>query len=133
MVLNTSPEADYEDEDWEPEEDEGDAKVSAREMLTDDRKVRVHRARCGTCIYWPENRMHLKEGARDDMEARADADNSWIVCHQTLPGNQYGAPPAVCHGYYQHGKATSWPLRWAAGSDMIEKVPPPCTRWEGRP
>ncbi|MBG0818276.1 hypothetical protein [Planomonospora sp. ID82291] len=69
---------------------------------------RLSARKCSTCIFRPGNLMHLAPGRRDEMVTEALANNSWIICHATLP---YGAHPeaaqAVCRGFYDvHGRAS---------------------------
>lgn len=115
----------FEDDDYD--EDDG---PMLRDLFDADGNMRVQRQRCGTCIYWDDNRMHLRPGQREQLEAAADAEDSWITCHQTLPNNhQYDAPPAVCHGYWIHGKLISCPLRIALMFDKVAEVEPPSLTW----
>jgi hypothetical protein len=110
------------------EEEEGD-EVRATDLVDADGFMRVNAQRCGTCIYWDENRMYLEEGRREQMEAEADRDESFITCHQTLPYGCYDAPPAVCHGYYQHAKERNWRMRLATLLKAVVRVAPPSTTW----
>lgn len=110
------------------DDDDNDA-VLLTDLVDADGNMRVQRQRCGTCIYWGENRMTLAPGRKEQMEADADAADGFITCHQTLPYSQYDAPPAVCHGYWRHAKWTSFRLRIAALFGAVSYVEPPCTTW----
>lgn len=120
------------DELWEAEEDDHEQRVRTMDLLDAEGNMRVNRKRCGTCIYWDENRMHLNEGVKEQLEADAIANDVFIPCHQTLPYAPYDAPPAVCHGYYQVAKDRVWTMRWARMRDAIAKVDPPSTEWNGK-
>lgn len=106
-------------------EDEDDGPMLL-DLFDAEGNMRVQRQRCDTCIYWDDNRMHLEPGRRQQMEAAADKDDTWITCHQTLPYGQYDAPPAVCHGYWIHGKWISFRLRLALMFGKVAEVEPPC-------
>lgn len=110
-------------------DDDSDEPVDLLALLDADGNMRVQRQRCGTCIFWDENRMCLEPGRRERMVAEADAANSWITCHQTLPYSQYDAPQAVCHGYWIHAKLISFRLRIALMLNAVSYVEPPCTTW----
>jgi hypothetical protein len=51
--------------------------------------------RCNTCIFWPDNRMHLAPGKVDEMVAKATANEGTIVCHSTLDLDRQ----AACRGF----------------------------------
>jgi hypothetical protein len=55
---------------------------------------------CSTCVFRPGNKMRLSDGRLRDLVDQARADESYIVCHSTLPGM---APddvqPAICRGF----------------------------------
>lgn len=59
--------------------------------------------------------MRLKPGRVDEMIAAADRDDSVIVCHSTLDGDN-----AVCRGYYD--RRSSATLRLAVAVDRIKFV-----------
>lgn len=112
-------------------DDPDDDGVYLLDLLDEHGLVRVNKRRCGTCIYFKENRMFLDEGRREQMEADAIADDSFIPCHQTIPASHYDAPPAVCHGFWREGQGRyrSWPLRFADQNGAVVEVPPPSTTW----
>lgn len=111
------------------DEESETAEVRMTDLLDVDGNVRVHARRCGSCIYWDENRMMLAPGRREQMEADADATDSFIPCHQTLPCSPYEAPPAICHGYWVHAKDSNWRLRYARMTESVARVEPPCITW----
>lgn len=55
---------------------------------------------CSTCVFRPGNKMRLSDGRLRDLVDQARADESYIVCHSTLPGM---APDdvqsAICRGF----------------------------------
>lgn len=63
-----------------------------------DNHVYVCAGMCKTCIYHPDNRMHLVEGRREQMERDAMRDEGCIVCHSTLETNN-----AICFGFLREG------------------------------
>lgn len=83
-----------------------------------DGKVHVCRAKCKTCIFRPGNLMHLKEGRVEEMIEQATNDESAIICHSTLDGDN-----AVCRGFYD--KHPTAPLQIADRLGFIEFVEPP--------
>lgn len=54
---------------------------------------------CSTCIYRPGNPMHLRSGRLREITNAARQADSFITCHQTLPGVS-GEAPALCRGFY---------------------------------
>lgn len=83
-----------------------------------DGRVRVCRRLCSTCIFRPGNRMHLQPGRVEAMVAQATADDSTIVCHQSL-GEPAGA---VCRGFFER-HATA-PLQIADRLGFVDYVDP---------
>ena len=67
--------------------------------LTDD-GLRVCADMCPTCIFRPGNLMHLRPGRVRRMVDQALADDSAIVCHDTLHGSE-----AVCRGFFDRHHA----------------------------
>lgn len=65
------------------------------------RKTRVLARQCTTCIFSPGNQMHLAPGQLANMVRQARRDESYIVCHDTLPyGDHPQMPPAICRGFF---------------------------------
>jgi hypothetical protein len=63
-------------------------------------KSRRLTAMCSTCVFRPGNTMRLREGRLRDLVEEARADESYIVCHSTLPGMAAdGVEPAICRGF----------------------------------
>jgi hypothetical protein len=87
---------------------------------------RVLDDKCTTCIFRPGNLMHLREGAREDMVRAALANDSWIVCHTTLPdtGNLLGTQ-AICRGFWDVHARDSFGCRLAVALGGPLFVPPP--------
>lgn len=46
--------------------------------------MRVLTEQCSTCIFRPGNLMHLATGRLADMARDVKADESYVICHQTL-------------------------------------------------
>jgi hypothetical protein len=94
-----------------------------------DRSTRLPRLltrKCETCIFRPGNLMHLNDGARDDMVRAALANDSWIVCHSTLPStaNPVGEQ-AICRGFWDVHARDSFGCRLAIAFGGPVFAPPP--------
>lgn len=76
--------------------------------------LQVLAAKCETCIFRPDNLMHLKDGRRDDMVRECLQQNTVIVCHETLDG-----PRSVCRGFYDVHRGDVMPIRLAIALDML--------------
>ncbi|WP_431895527.1 HAD domain-containing protein [Micromonospora haikouensis] len=64
------------------------------------RKSRLLSRQCATCIFRPGNPMHLAEGRLRDLVAEARQNESFVVCHDTLPYHRdAGVKPAICRGF----------------------------------
>ncbi|MFI9643551.1 HAD domain-containing protein [Micromonospora sp. NPDC051925] len=64
------------------------------------RKSRLLSRQCPTCIFRPGNPMHLTEGRLRDLVAEARQNESFVVCHDTLPYHRdAGVKPAICRGF----------------------------------
>jgi hypothetical protein len=87
---------------------------------------RVLDTKCGTCIFRSGNHMHLPPGTRDRMAHEAIANNSWIVCHDTLPGtgNPVGTQ-AICRGFFDVHASESLGCRLALALGGPIEVSPP--------
>ncbi len=59
-------------------------------------RVHVMSRLCDTCIFRPGNLMRLEEGRVDQMVRDSCAQDTAIICHETLDGNK-----AVCRGFYE--------------------------------
>lgn len=80
-----------------------------------DGKIHVCRSRCKTCIFRPGNLMKLQEGRVEGMVEEAKAEETAIVCHSTLDGDN-----AVCRGFFD--KYPTQPLQVAERLNLIEYV-----------
>ena len=58
-------------------------------------RVHVLAARCATCIFRAGNLMELRRGRVAEMIEEATRNDSCIVCHETLSGDN-----AACRGFY---------------------------------
>ncbi|MEU4229401.1 hypothetical protein AB0F17_34335 [Nonomuraea sp. NPDC026600] len=72
--------------------------------------------------------MHLEPSRRNAMVAEALANNSWIICHKTLPyGGTPAARQAVCRGFYDiHGRDSAG-IRIVHAFGGFTEVTPPTT------
>lgn len=78
--------------------DDEDVPISVADTAT-GRTRRLAR-QCQTCVFKPGNLMHLEPGRLKDLVAQALAAQSYVVCHETLPGvAPDGVAPAVCRGF----------------------------------
>lgn len=78
-------------------------------------KVHIMDRRCDTCIFRPGNLMNLDHGRRDDMVKQATTNETAIICHSTLSGDN-----AVCRGFFE--EHSTEPLRLALITGAIEYV-----------
>jgi len=65
-------------------------------------KTRLVRERCATCILRPAGeRLALSNARVAEFIAATRAQESYVVCHSTLPGvAEEGVLPAVCRRFY---------------------------------
>jgi len=82
-----------------------------------DGKVHVCRIQCETCIFHPGNRARLKPGRVAGMVREATENESAIICHSTLDGDN-----AVCRGFFD--KHATAPLQIAERLGFVELVEP---------
>lgn len=81
--------------------------------------VWVQAEKCNTCIFWPGNRMHLREGVLQDLVREAVADRSHIPCHDTLLyGRRTRLRPAMCRGYHDHPQGNEASMALALGRSL---------------
>ncbi|WP_232344279.1 hypothetical protein [Actinoplanes awajinensis] len=82
---------------------------------------------CDTCIFRPGNRMHLGEGRLRDLVSQTLAEQSYIVCHSTLPGMAPdGVKPAVCRGFFDRYSTQALQLIGRLfGFDDVDPPPKP--------
>lgn len=80
-------------------------------------RVHVCRKQCATCIFRPGNKFHLDPGRLDSMVAEATANDSTIICHDTLSGDN-----AACRGFFDKHKTS--PLQIAERLGLVEWVEP---------
>ena len=91
--------------------------MSARHNAYRDGHIHVCEAMCSTCIFRPGNLMRLKSGRVRQMVDEAKAEESAIICHHTLDGDN-----AVCRGFYD--RYPTQPLQIAERLDLIVEVAP---------
>jgi hypothetical protein len=82
-----------------------------------DGKVYVCAKECATCIFRPGNLMQLRAGRVRQMVDDAKADESTIVCHKTLTGDN-----AVCRGFYD--RYPTQPLQIAERLGLVCEIDP---------
>jgi hypothetical protein len=82
-----------------------------------DEHVHVCEDMCSTCIFRPGNLMHLQRGRVRQMIDEAVGNDSAIVCHKTLDGDN-----AVCRGFFD--RMETIPLRLAVALDRVRFVEP---------
>lgn len=68
---------------------------------------------CSTCIFRNDNLMQLKSGRVKEMVEASKRNESAIVCHQTLGGDN-----AVCRGFFE--RFPTVPLQIAEHLGLIE-------------
>lgn len=68
---------------------------------------------CSTCIFRSGNLMHLLPGQVETMIVEAVKDETSIICHKTLEGDN-----SVCRGFFD--RHATLPLRLAKAMDLIE-------------
>jgi hypothetical protein len=73
-----------------------------RHNVADQGAVRVMKDRCATCIFRPGNSMMLRPGRVKSMVDEATANQSAIICHDTLSDEKQ----AVCRGFFDR-----WPTQ----------------------
>lgn len=93
---------------------------------------RTLKEKCATCVFRSGNLMHLGKGRLKEMADGANANGSWIKCHETL---EYGPYPdfgeAICRGFYDTNATKSWGIRLALvfaerlGLKGLPEVDPP--------
>ena len=71
-----------------------------RHNIADETGVRVMADKCSTCIFRPNNLMHLQPGRVAEMVREAKSKEGSIVCHKTLDQKRH----AVCRGFFDHHK-----------------------------
>jgi hypothetical protein len=64
-------------------------------------KSRLLSEQCSTCIFRAGNLMRLSDGRLHELVTQTRARESFIVCHDTLPGYHHpDALPAICRGFF---------------------------------
>lgn len=82
-----------------------------------DDHVYVCREMCSTCVFRPGNLMDIRSGRLRGMIDEAMKDQSAIVCHKTLGGDN-----AICRGFFDRHRP--FPLQLAIAMKMIKEVSP---------
>lgn len=93
--------------------------MSDRFNCTPRGRVRVMETRCSTCIFRSGNPMRLRPGRVREMVEGAVADDSAIICHDTLDEEEQ----AVCRGFFD--AHDTQPLQLARRLQLIEPVAAP--------
>jgi hypothetical protein len=81
-------------------------------------RVHVCASQCLTCIFRPGNLMRLEEGRVESMVGHAIENQTAIICHDTLSGDN-----AVCRGFYDRHKHDTL-LGMAERLGVVEQVAP---------
>lgn len=83
-----------------------------------DGKVHVCKRMCDTCIFRSGNLMSLTEDRVQSMVEEATENNSAIICHSTLNGDN-----AVCRGFFDLHKTQTLSIAERLGAiEYVEKV-----------
>ena len=85
-----------------------------------DEQVHIQAAKCSTCIFRPGNLMHLAPGRVDEMVAQCLDEDTAIVCHDTLDGDQ-----ALCRGFVDVYGREVLPVRLAYVMGVVCETPTP--------
>lgn len=113
----------------QPEQHHGepDREASPNVSVGDRRtgKTRLLARQCDTCIFRPRNPMHLEPGRLHDLVAEARSQQTFIVCHDTLPAVNPHAAPAICRGF--HNRYTTQALQIIGRLWGFLEVEPPGT------
>jgi hypothetical protein len=80
-----------------------------------DGQVHVRKRMCETCIFHDGNRMSLREGRVEEMVAEALAEDTAIVCHDTLGAEHQ----AVCRGFFERHRLDTFALRLAIAFERV--------------
>jgi Family of unknown function (DUF6283) len=89
-------------------------------------RARLMQDLCSTCILRPGDLMHLgPEGLRRFLAQARDRE-SFVICHQTLPGmSEPPMPPAICRGFFNHYDTAALRIAATRGFDEITTPAPP--------
>lgn len=87
----------------------------ARHNVYRDGLVHIRAEMCSTCVFRPGNLMELRSGRVRGMVDDARRDDSTIVCHQTLEGDN-----AACRGFFERHPTA--PLQLAERLGMVRWV-----------
>lgn len=88
-----------------------DTTTTAGELIG-EHGVRVLAEQCGTCVFFPGNRMHLRPGALADI-VTTNRPTGWLTCHKTLSIVAGHGHAAVCCG---------WDRAYGLGTTLDELV-----------
>lgn len=97
--------------------------------MAEDPRPQLLTERCATCVFRPDNRMHLRAGGLADLVAANLAAGTVLICHDTLPyGLHPDRPQAMCRGFWD-AYAEDTPLVQVMarlfGPDWYQLTPPP--------
>lgn len=81
--------------------------------------IHVLSEQCATCIFRPGNLMSLRRGTVKKLATAAVADNSAIVCHETLGTSAN----AICRGFYDRYQTQPLAIAKLIGA-IVEQEPP---------
>lgn len=89
---------------------------------------RVLSRKCGTCIFRRPGRALVGPERRDEVAQRAVENDSWVICHDTLPYGKHEVPPgeqAICRGFWDTHRRDSLGCRMAVVLGGPIEVDPP--------
>lgn len=92
--------------------------MSSKHNAFRDGKVHLCKTMCKTCIFRPGNLANLEPGRVEQMVRQAEKNESAIICHATLQGDN-----AVCRGFFENH--STYPLRLARAFGVLEEIVPP--------
>jgi hypothetical protein len=78
-----------------------------------DGRIHVCAHECETCVFRKGNLMQLGAGRVRSMVNEAKANDSAIICHKTLGGDN-----AICRGFAD--RYPTLPLRMATAMDLVD-------------
>ena len=86
---------------------------------------RVLSRRCETCIFWTDGRALVSRERRDELAQAAVENDSWVICHSTLPNRVPAGEQAICRGFWGKHKNDTLGCRLATMLGGPVKVEPP--------
>ncbi len=107
---------------FDPDDDAEDEAQHLTVADTATRTVRVLSRRCGTCIMYRDDRMHMSEERRQAFIFDAVDRDTYVVCHSTL---NPGILNAICRGFFDRYRRDITALRIVDRYGLAVEVDPP--------